>query len=79
MQRCERVGAEGQLFGLEERGGKRLAGVADERERLGAELAQLLLREVLGCRVDGSEVGGLGLALEVVRADGEAELVRAAA
>ena len=52
--------------------------VADEVERLRVEVAELLLRDVLRRRVDGREVAGLRLAVEVVRGDGEAVAVRAA-
>ena len=43
------------------------------------QIAQLLLREILGRGVDRREVRGLGLAVEVVRGDREAVPVRTAA
>ncbi len=78
MDRDERVRAQRQLVAHPEVGREGLAGVPCEPENLRAELAQPLLREVLGRRVHRCEVGRLGLPVEVVRGDGEPELVRAA-
>ena len=76
----ERIGAERKpLATRAASAGSRLADVADELERLRVEVAELLLREILGGRVDGREVGGLRLAVEVVRGHGEPVAVRAAA
>ena len=76
VQGNQGVGAQRKTFAREERRRQRLPGIAHEWKRLRAKLAQLLLRDVLARGVHGREVGSLDLALEVVRRDGEAELVR---
>ena len=79
MNRAKRIGAERQALGGEQRSGQVVADVADVLERLRVHVAERLLRDVLRRRVDGREVAGLRLAVEVVRGDREAVPVRAAA
>ena len=79
MDRGQRVRSEREAFRGEQRRGKVVTDGANALERLQVEVAELLLREILGRRVDRREVARLGLAVEVVRGDREAELVRAAA
>ena len=76
VQRGERVGPQRKPLASAQLRRQRLSGVADEAEHLRAQLAELLLRDVLARGIDRREVGGLDLALEVVRGHGEAELVR---
>ena len=53
--------------------------VARELERLGVEIPELLLRELLARRMSRCEVSSGAVALEVVRGDGESVPVRASA
>ena len=77
--RGERVRSEREAFRGEQRRGKIVPDGANELERLQVEVAELLLREILGRRVDRGEVAGLGLAVEVVRGDRESVAVRTTA
>ena len=79
MQRRERVGPQRKALPRAQLRRQRLPGVADEPEHLRAELAQLLLRDVLARGIDRCEVGGLRLALEVVGGDRKPEAVPSAA
>ncbi len=68
----ERVRAQRKALRREHGRGKVVSDVADELERVGVDAAERLLRDVLGRGVDGRQVSGLGVAVEVVRGHGEA-------
>ena len=78
MEGRERVVPEREGLACAQLGRKGLTRVAHEAESLCAEVAEPLLRHVLAGGVDGREVGGLRLSLQVVGRDREAELVRPA-
>ena len=76
---AESVRTKRQCLAYEQRPGERLSRVARELERLGVEIPELLLRELLARRIDRCEVSSGAVALEVVRGDGESVPVRASA
>jgi hypothetical protein len=79
MDRMERVRSKREAFRGEQLRRKIVANGTNTLERLQVQVTKLLLGEVLGGRVDRCEVSRLGLAVQIVRRDGEAELVRTAA
>ncbi len=79
MDRGERVCADRKAVGYEQRGRQVVSDVADVRERLAVEVAELFLCHVLARGIDRGEVAGLRIAVEVVRRDGEAVAVGASA
>src|SRR5207344_3267694 len=79
MDDGERVRAKRETLGGEQRRGNIVARVPNQLERPRVQIAELLLCDVLARRIDGGEVGGLRIAVEVVGRNGEAVPVRAPA
>ena len=75
----ERVRAQRKALRREHGRRQVVSDVADELERLGMDVAERLLRDVLRRGVDGRQVAGLGVAVEVVRGHGEAVPIGASA
>jgi len=72
MERVERVGAERQPFPHLEVGGQRVGEVAGMLQRCAGQVADALLRDVLGRGIDRREVGGGDRVAQVMRANTEA-------
>jgi hypothetical protein len=75
----QRIRAQREALGREHGSRHVVSHVPDERERLGMDIPEGLLRHVLGRRVHGREVAGVGVAVEVVRGHGKAVAVCASA